>query len=70
MATGTIKWFNNKKGYGFIVRESDGKDVYVHAVDIEQAGFEKDLKTGDRVQFDIMQTQKGVKAIQVKCLKE
>lgn len=69
MATGVIKWFNNKKGYGFIVRESDGKDVYIHACDVEQPEFEKNLNTGDRVEFDIMQTPKGVKAIQVKRLK-
>jgi CspA family cold shock protein len=66
---GVVKWFDNRKGYGFLIRE-DGRDVYCHASDVELPGFEKDLKTGDRVEFDIVQVPKGAKAIQVKRVKE
>jgi CspA family cold shock protein len=57
MANGTVKWFNDKKGYGFIEQE-DGPDVFVHHSGINAAGF-KTLKEGERVQFDIEQGQKG-----------
>ena len=57
MAEGTVKWFNNSKGYGFIEQE-DGPDVFVHHSGINAAGF-KSLDEGDRVTFDIVQGQKG-----------
>ena len=63
MASGTIKWFSEKKGYGFI--ESDeGDDVFVHHTGIQGAGF-KILKEGERVTFDIEQGAKGPKAVNV-----
>ena len=61
---GTVKWFNEKKGYGFIGQEN-GKDVFVHHSNIEGKGF-KSLKEGDRVTFDIEEGNKGPTAINVK----
>jgi len=57
---GTVKWFNDAKGYGFIVRESGG-DVFVHHADIQAEGF-KSLSEGDRVSFDVAQGPKGLQA--------
>lgn len=64
MATGTVKWFNNTKGYGFITAE-DGTDVFVHHGDIQGEGF-KSLDEGDAVEFDITQGEKGPKAANVR----
>ncbi len=63
MANGTVKWFNDRKGYGFIQQE-DGPDVFVHHTGIKGAGF-KSLKEGDRVTFDIEQGKKGPAAANV-----
>ena len=63
MANGTVKWFNDKKGYGFIEQE-DGSDVFVHHSAINAEGF-KTLKEGDKVTFDIKQGQKGPAAANV-----
>jgi CspA family cold shock protein len=63
MANGTVKWFNDKKGYGFIQSE-DGQDIFVHHTGINGSGF-KSLKDGDRVTFDITQGQKGPAAVNV-----
>jgi cold shock protein len=63
MATGVVKWFSDKKGYGFIEQE-DGSDVFVHHSAINASGF-KSLKEGDRVTFDIEQGQKGSAAANV-----
>jgi CspA family cold shock protein len=64
MANGIVKWFNDKKGYGFI--ESDeGEDVFVHHSDIIGVGF-KSLADGDRVTFDVEQGDRGPKATNVK----
>ena len=63
MTNGTVKWFNDKKGYGFIEREN-GPDVFVHHSNINATGF-KSLKEGDRVSFDIAQGQKGPTAVNV-----
>ena len=63
MAGGTVKWFSDKKGYGFI--ESDeGNDVFVHHTGIKESGF-KSLNEGDRVTFDVEQGNKGPKAVNV-----
>ena len=64
MATGTVKWFNNTKGYGFITAE-DGTDVFVHHSDIEGEGF-KTLDEGDSVEFEIGEGPKGPKAAAVR----
>ncbi len=63
MANGTVKWFNDKKGYGFIEQE-DGPDVFVHHSGINAAGF-KTLKEGEQVRFDIVQGEKGPAAANV-----
>ena len=64
MASGTVKWFNNTKGYGFITGE-DGTDVFVHYSDITSEGF-KSLEEGDSVEFDVTQGAKGPKAANVR----
>jgi CspA family cold shock protein len=61
---GTVKWFNNEKGYGFISRES-GDDVFVHHTAIQGEGF-KSLNEGDTVQFDVANGPKGLQAQNVK----
>jgi len=56
--TGTVKWFNDQKGFGFITREDGQKDCFVHHSAIQGDGF-KSLAEGDRVEFDVVQGQKG-----------
>ncbi len=63
MINGVVKWFNEKKGYGFIEQE-DGPDVFVHFSAIQGSGF-KSLYEGNRVTFDIEQGQKGPSAVNV-----
>ncbi|MDA8137189.1 MAG: cold-shock protein [Desulfobacteraceae bacterium] len=63
MANGTVKWFNDKKGFGFIQQEN-GPDVFVHHSAINASGF-RSLKEGDKVTFDIEQGKKGPAAINV-----
>ncbi len=63
MTSGTVKWFSEKKGYGFIEQE-DGPDVFVHFSGISTDGF-KTLNEGDQVTFDIEQGQKGPSAVNV-----
>jgi CspA family cold shock protein len=63
MAQGTVKWFNDSKGFGFITSE-DGTDVFVHHTSIQGNGF-KSLAEGDKVSFDVEKGPKGPKAINV-----
>ncbi|MCI0407054.1 MAG: cold-shock protein [Acidobacteria bacterium] len=56
--TGTVKWFNDAKGFGFITPENGSKDCFVHHTAIKADGF-RSLAEGDRVEFDIVQGQKG-----------
>jgi CspA family cold shock protein len=63
MANGSVKWFSDHKGYGFIEQE-DGSDVFVHYSGITGNGF-KSLREGDRVSFDIEQGKKGPAAVNV-----
>ena len=64
MAQGTVKWFSDQKGYGFI-EQDDGEDIFVHHSEIIGSGF-KSLSEGDRVTFDIGEGQKGLAAQNVK----
>ncbi len=66
MATGTVKFFNSEKGYGFISRE-DGEDVFVHYSNIEGAGY-RNLEEGQRVEFDIGPGRKGDEAQNVRAV--
>ncbi len=63
MTTGTVKWFNDSKGYGFITPE-EGEDVFVHHTAIQGEGF-KSLAEGDKVEFEIEAGEKGSKAANV-----
>jgi CspA family cold shock protein len=64
MATGTVKWFNDAKGYGFIATEDGSKDVFVHHSNIEGSGF-KSLAEGAKVEFEVREGVKGPEATNV-----
>jgi cold shock protein len=64
MATGTVKWFNNEKGFGFI-SQSDGADVFVHHSAIDMQGY-RSLAEGQAVEFDVQETPKGLQAANVR----
>jgi CspA family cold shock protein len=64
MGTGTVKWFNDAKGFGFISQEG-GEDVFVHHTAITMDGF-RTLKEGERVEFDVVQGPKGLQAANVR----
>jgi CspA family cold shock protein len=67
--TGTVKWFNNLKGYGFLGRDSGEPDVFAHFSSIQLDGY-KTLKEGDPVAFDVIQGEKGPQADKVIVLKQ
>lgn len=64
MATGTVKWFNDGKGYGFITSD-DGQEVFVHQTAITMEGY-RTLQQGERVEFEVAKGQKGLKADNVR----
>lgn len=64
MATGTVKWFNDQKGYGFITPDDEGKDLFVHHSAISGDGF-KSLTEGAKVEFETAQGEKGPQATNV-----
>jgi CspA family cold shock protein len=64
MATGTVKWFNNEKGYGFITPADGGKDLFVHHTAIQGEGY-KSLDEGAQVDFEAVQGDKGMQAANV-----
>ena len=64
MATGTVKWFNDSKGYGFVTPDDGSKDCFVHHKAIQGEGF-KSLAEGQKVQFDVEEGAKGPQAVNV-----
>ena len=66
---GTVKWFNNAKGFGFLGRDDGGPDVFVHYSSIQLEGY-KSLKEGDEVEFDVIQGTQGPQADQVVMVKQ
>ncbi len=67
MTIGTVKFFNTSKGFGFIAPEDGGKDVFVHATAVEQAGM-RSLAEGQKVSFDIQPDARGSKAVNLKAV--
>jgi cold shock protein len=65
MATGKVKWFNDQKGFGFIMSEQSGKDVFVHHTVIEGSGF-KTLQENETVEYEFEDGPKGMKATKVR----
>ena len=65
MNKGTVKWYNARKGFGFIEREDGEKDVFVHASAVKKAGFKR-LEEGQKISFDIEDSPKGLNAIELK----
>ncbi len=65
MAKGTVKWFNDSKGFGFIEQEGGGEDVFVHHTAIDAEGY-RSLKEGQTVEFEISKEQKGLRAANVR----
>lgn len=61
MATGTVKWFNDAKGFGFITPDEGGEDLFAHFSSVQSQGF-KTLKEGQKVSFDVVQGPKGKQA--------
>lgn len=69
MAKGKVKWFNDKNGYGFIIPEDGSKELFVHYSAIQGEGY-KTLKEGQEVEFDVENTEKGLKAVNVKKIQQ
>ncbi|HSC23229.1 MAG TPA: cold-shock protein [Casimicrobiaceae bacterium] len=67
MATGTVKWFNDAKGFGFVTPEDGGKDVFAHFSAIQGGGF-RSLKEGQRVSFELTSGPKGEQASNIRAL--
>ncbi|GEK47004.1 cold-shock protein [Halomonas pacifica] len=65
MATGTVKWFNDTKGYGFISPDDGGDDLFAHFSEIQADGF-KTLQDGQKVSFDVTQGKKGLQASNIR----
>ena len=64
MAIGTVKWFNTRKGYGFIAPDEGDKDVFVHITEVQNSGL-SGLAEGQRISFEVMDEPKGLKAVEL-----
>jgi CspA family cold shock protein len=64
MPTGTVKWFNATKGFGFIAPDGGGEDLFVHQSEIQMTGY-RELQEGQKVEFEVTQGQKGLQASKV-----
>lgn len=69
MPQGTVKWFNNAKGYGFIVENGDSEDLFAHFSSIQMEGY-KTLKAGQAVEFDKQPGDKGFHAVNIRCAEQ
>mgnify|MGYP005993570115 CR=1 FL=1 len=67
MATGTVKWFNAEKGYGFIAPDGGGEDLFAHFNQIQGSGY-RSLEENQKVEFDVKQGQKGLQAANIRAL--
>ncbi|HEY6006364.1 MAG TPA: cold-shock protein [Anaeromyxobacter sp.] len=67
MASGTVKWFNDAKGFGFITQDGGGEDVFVHHTAIQAEGF-RSLQEGQRVEFEVKKGPKGLQAANVRAI--
>lgn len=65
MATGTVKWFNGQKGFGFVVPDDGGKDIFVHISAVERSGF-KTLNEGQKVSYDLEESRGKTAAVNIK----
>ena len=65
MATGTVKWFNNAKGYGFVLSEDKQEDLFIHYSSIQMDGY-KSLKAGQEVEYDVQEGPKGMHAVNIR----
>ncbi len=68
MKQGKVKFFDTKKGFGFIAPEDGGKDVFVHRNNVENLGYNQGLEDGESVEFEVEETPKGLSAINVNSL--
>ena len=67
MATGTVKWFNTQKGYGFIVSDEGGKDIFVHISAVERSGL-RTLNEGQKVEFELQNDKGKTAAVNIKAV--
>jgi len=67
MSTGTVKWFNSEKGFGFITQDDGGDDVFAHFKAIQSEGFKK-LTEGQKVEFEVEQGKKGLQAANIRVI--
>ncbi|MBA4606884.1 MULTISPECIES: cold-shock protein [Aeromicrobium] len=67
MATGTVKWFNSEKGFGFIAPDDGGEDLFAHFSEIQGSGY-RSLEDNQKVEFEVTQGQKGLQAAKIRAI--